>query len=215
VLSPDIDILLDENRVILNKECQYFIKCNNSSWEKADSNKTDISGSPIKNSYDMYLPIGWKVQESMPFNDLSEQDTTISHKYRGARYGFSQETQYSDSLEKYIYSYYDRRENQNNQKIYGYSEIETISPVLFTNYISNTEFQSTSGWRGVAWGNSSNSGLPEEKCAEVSTIFAKLEDTSLIEGITTLTDGSVGTDGFKDYKPYLKCKFPKWSLTDY
>lgn len=68
---------------------------------------------------------------------------SISSDYRGERTVKKERTKYESSIDKYVSIY----EDSSGNEIYGFTETEYISPTLITNFITNSEyFTTTEGW---------------------------------------------------------------------
>jgi hypothetical protein len=91
------------------------------------------------------LPIGFATTTYLEYGN--GMATTLSSKYRGRRYGFSQQAKYIPVLDRYVQLY-----KKGSQEYYGYEHAEYKSPALTQNMISNSTFESTSGWTGTKSG---------------------------------------------------------------
>lgn len=106
IYVKDLDTLVaDENRVITNANCQYYIECKDSQY--------------YENKSGFWLPMG------IDTTTVSEDNvsTMVSIAYRGERYGFSMKTVYNPVLERYLNCY-------NGGAQYGYADTEYCSPIL-------------------------------------------------------------------------------------
>ena len=116
------ELTKDDNRLITNKNCQYFI--DNPEYGKA----TEPNG--------FYLPNG--------LNTTTVENEIVSGDYRAKRYGFAQESIFVPVLNRYVNVY-----KKDGKEYYGYLNTNYVSPTLVQNYISNTQFKNTSGWTGT------------------------------------------------------------------
>lgn len=181
-----------ENRVLQNKDCQYFIDLPNGGYSKkycaealrghGFSLPQDLSGSWTINH--VVSPVG---------------DQTVSTLYRGARYGYAQKAEYLPQLERYVNAYKkiigkDKEGKPIFEDWYGYQENEYVSPEFVINCITNPKFESTSGW--IA-GKESGTKLPsvenvlgqfvEEKSTKKFLSFAESLGSKTVE-ISGLTN---------------------------
>jgi hypothetical protein len=137
---------------------------------------------------------------------VTEKNTTgvtLSSLYRGKRYGFAQQSIYVPVLNKYVKLY-----DKNGTEYYGYEHTEYKSPALTQNIISNTAFDSTSGWTGTH----NSEGKEKAKIENVFGYF-DLENKRFIDSIEELKSGKfmeLDADGKpkRNYKAYLKITFP-------
>ena len=97
----------------------------------------------------------------------------------------------------------------NNGQYYGYEKIKYVSSALINNLISNTAFESTSGWTGATLARNG------EK-AKVENVFGRFAEvakedgsrvTEFIDATTDLVNG-VSNKYIDDYKAYLRLDFP-------
>lgn len=174
----------DENRYIKNDDCQYYID-----YEDPNSNY-DVTIA----SLGLFLPKGFKTAT------VDEDDygygVTLSSKYRGKRYGFSQQSRYIPVLDRYVNLYTD----SNETPIYGYQHVEYKSPAFTQNMISNSSFDSTSGWTGTHNGEGTNK-------ATVENVYGRFVENDFVDSIADLQNGSF-EDNINNYKAYLKITFP-------
>lgn len=202
VLDNNKEIFLDEKQIILNENCQYFIEYEEHQYTVEDED------------YSFYLPSGWQVMGQEYFPDVVKDDTTISYKYRGARYGYAQQSTYLPKLNKYVNIYeHDLIKEENGEtntitkQYYGYSDTEYNSPTLLTNYISNTEFKNTSGWKGVYY-SFEDCETPEvdDTRAVVETAFGRFDNQNVfVSVIDSLNAGEGVPEGSS---AYIKLSFP-------
>lgn len=182
----------DENRVILEKNCQYYIKY------------LDPSSYSSKNEkYGFDLPANFVIQEQNDEIEFDyEGDTTISSWHRGARYGFSQKTVFEPKLERYVNLYM-----KGEEEYRGYSESKFTSPELVQNLISNTTFKSSSGWTGAYYGGKLTGTVQEkkDKKAAVRNVFGRFVGDKFTEATTELEAGNFHSGS---YDSYMKLYFP-------
>ena len=181
------DVSVGENNVINVDNCQYLLK--NPVYKKEES---------------FSLPLNCAM--SMDFGE----DTFISNKYRGARYVFTQESEYIPILDKYCQKFI-----RNNVEYYGYLESEYISPVLVQNVISNADFKTsvnqagTSGWVGTYHGTLNNQ--KETYGVKVESVLGEFQTNGGKTEFHSITDdfSDYSYDANKNYTPYLKIQVPK------
>lgn len=144
------------------------------------------------------LPIGFATTTYVEYENGTA--TTLSSKYRGRRYGFSQQAEYIPILDRYVQLY-----KKGNQEYYGYEHAEYKSPALTQNMISNSTFESTSGWTGTK-----NDGSGEK--AKVEAVYGYFNDSTFTNAIDELKNGtfnpkSEDNPNGNDYKTFLKFVF--------
>ena len=89
-----------------------------------------------------YLISGVTYQEGLNSPNFATS-MTISPKYRGKRLVRKQEAEYDNTVDKYVKVYKDA----SNNRVYGYTESEYVSPVSVRSYITNAkDYDSTNGW---------------------------------------------------------------------
>lgn len=175
-----------ENRVLTNKNCQYYIDLPNLQYIKSDLE-----------SYQFTLPQSkegkWYFNAVSAPSDLTsnKRDYTVSALYRGARYGYAQQAKYIKELERYVNIYKDN----DNIEWYGYEENEYVSPEFVINYITNPKFESTSGW--VA--GSFDKEIKSPKIEAVLGAFSDKKFVSFVDGL-----GKENTLDIDKLSPYLK-----------
>ena len=189
IILPDY-IETNEDNVIINKDCQYFIEY-------------DPEHYIVENEeYGFILPTGWCVRDQGDV-ETDDKDTTVSYKYRGNRFGYAQQAVYLSKLDRYVNKY----THDTYGNIYGYIDNEYVSPILMTNLISNTEFKNTSGWKGV--GYTSESTLSKKPTAEnkpiVENVYGRFNGNSFISAMTDLTNGQFSDE--QTYEAYMKLDF--------
>ena len=126
ILDSDLDV----DGVIRKTEDStcWFELVNNSELERYDD--SDDSDSLFKG---MWFPKGWNIKQAK---------TT---KYKAERKVYTQLSYYNPVLNRYVW-----RGNIWNTYYATYSETEYVTPNLVNNYVSNSAFSSTSGWKGSA-----------------------------------------------------------------
>ena len=196
----DLDsITTDENRIINNKDCQFYIDFSNP--------ESDYKS---ENEYGFCLPNGFIVSSaSETIGDTNESTTVVlSGKYRGNRYGFSQQAKYISVLDKYVYLYNKKdangdyvQENESNKIYYGYENVKYCSPALATNLISGSNFESLSGWTGTRKeGGTGNKAIVENK-------FGRFESSKFIDSLEEIKSGNFDANNTSN-KSYLSLQFP-------
>ena len=124
-ISDESALMVDDERVITNKDLQYF--CIINSWD-------DSQGA----AYGISVPSGWSLAST-------ESGGPISSKYRGARYVFSPDTKYIPVLHQYATEY------GGSPICYGYTTTDYIAPNFIESWVTNgSDFKSTAGWVAAA-----------------------------------------------------------------
>ena len=119
------DITTDKEGKINNTNCQYYIDL-----ESPENDYYKVENTPF------FLP----------------KDFSLYYKNRGylytdaraERYGFAHQTEYIPKLDRYVYKY-----TKDNEPRYGYYDSEYYSPALIQSIVTNSRFDSTSGWTGT------------------------------------------------------------------
>lgn len=186
----------DKNdRTITNSDCQYYID----EIEESEYEQDKETG--------YWLPREVTVTSYNESEDSNAPPVNLSYLYRGKRYGFAQKTQYIPVLDKYVNIY-----SKDGVKKYGYLKTEYKSPALTQNIISNTSFESTSGWTGTHMRTKEEEGegevknTPKAKIENVYGYFKTEENSTVFH--SALDD--LGAGSFNDengYLPYLKVTF--------
>lgn len=173
-----------ENRLLTNKDCQYFIDLPTGSEYPTQAD----------NEYGFYLPSSsnW----SFHYIHTPKDDTTVSNKYRGGRYGYSQQAIYLPELERYVNKYI-RNTPNGVEDWYGYEEVEYHSPETIVNHITNPKFDSTSGW--IAGKQKTAKEKPE-----VESLLGSFENDKFISFVDALGSQSVDLDNMS---AFLKVTF--------
>ena len=186
---------IDEEGNIDNPNCQYYYVVNQP-YDGQDGYKQD----PTYEQF--YFPAKWSL------GTPPTGDTDISQKYRGKRYGFAQNTTYVSLLDRYCSEYKDA----SGIEYYGYVDNEYNSPIIIENFITNDEFNGTSGWNGTF--DALNSTLRDP--AKIEVAYGKFEQKTLPSGASLTGFESVvhklehGTfDPDAKYPSYLKIVFPE------
>ena len=122
------DVLeFDVNRNITNKDCQYFVDCNDP-----------------KNDYPVVSTDGYCVPQGFAITTMKEDvsddaGVSLSIKCRGKRYGFSQQSKYFPNINKYAKKYYDKEDtNSPKEEIFCCETTEYCSPIILQNILSGT-----------------------------------------------------------------------------
>lgn len=194
-------IVTNEDNIILNKDSQYYIECEPQDY-------IDESVDNTSKSYGFVLPVGWCTQEQ---GNLGE-DSTVSSKYRGNRFGYAQQAVYLPKLDRYVNKYSHsnyKNTDGSSQLIYGYSENEYISPVLITNLISNSDFKNSSGWKGIAYyekeGAFSGTKPDSSNKPTVENVYGRFQSGDFISAMDELNRGQFSAA--TTYTPYMKLDF--------
>ena len=156
------DVELDDERIIINKDCQYYI--DNVSYE-------------AQSDYGISIPAFTTIKGISP--------------YRGKRIVFSATMQYNSLLDTYATAYDVLDSEGHYQSCWGLEKTDIVVPKLLTDYISNShDFKSTSGWRAVMPAGSAEGSTPgtvtQNTCQETVSLDNTLLD-ALLKGETNLT----------------------------
>lgn len=215
IVLPSDYIETNEENVIINKDCQYFIECGPDDWCDANVYEEALPDKELRELYGFILPKGWKVQDQGSATE-GDKDTTVSYKYRGNRFGYAQQAVYLPKLDRYVnkynHVYEDEEGEEQTEAVYGYVDNEYVSPVLMTNLISNTEFKNTSGWKGVAYGNLEE-GQEKPKSEDkpsVENVYGTIEGT-FVPAMDDLSAGQLKDPD--EYAAYMKLTFPETDNT--
>lgn len=181
-------VLMDEDGVIIEENCQYYIEYLNTSSYLAP----DVT-------YGFSLPDGFSIILKNP--SVENTDTTISSWYKGARYNFSQKSDYEPKLKRYVNIY-----SKDGEEYRGYSKTEIISPEFIENCVSNPDFKATSGWIG-SWKLNPSGTSKKEKSVVVESAYGRFKGKEFISAVDDL--GKVDSNK-KPYthSSYLKVTFP-------
>lgn len=171
-IYSEAEINKDSDRIIKNKNCQYYI--DNVSYSITNDSK----------KYNLYCPT----------SILTATSFKISEKYRGRRYVFSQKTVYSKALQRYVSEFIDGDGN----KVYHYTSTEYISPNIVQNYITNSTFETSTGWQGQYL--ICDEGYKQKKSTYGATVANKTDPdiySAILSGETV-----------NQYKTFLHLHFP-------
>ena len=178
----------NEDRVITEKNCQYYIE-----YLDPDSYSSRVE------DYNFDLPSGFTlVLQSGGVDNTA--DTTISTWHRGARYVFSQESIYEPKLKRYV-----TKHKKDNEEYRSYTSSEYISPELVPNIITNTDFKSSSGWTGTHF---STKGSDK---ATTEAVYGRFSGNSFISAIDDLSNGDTYDAQYANHKAYMKLVMPAGS----
>jgi hypothetical protein len=122
--------LIDDNRVIKEKNCQYYLEFEESDYKQDESYKP------------YFIPKGMKLYSTSGGID-NDTDTTVSTWYRGLRYGFAPQSEYISKFNRYVQKF---KHAISGEDYYGYVHTEYHSPELTENLLTNCNFEGTSGW---------------------------------------------------------------------
>lgn len=176
IYLDDADIKTDVERNIINENCQYY-----------SDNLTYIEDT--ENGY--WLPNGLEVLKT----EEDGVESILSTKYRGKRYGFAQQAVYLPVLERYVNVF-----DKNGEVYYGYEHAEYVSPALTQNLISNSTFESTSGWTGTKINEDGSKPKIEAVCG-------RFENKQFISVIEDIKNGKFSSAN--SYKTYLQVEWPE------
>lgn len=160
------NISRDENRNILTKNCQFFIKLDPTDYSQQKEEK-----------YGFYLPPNVELLATSN-NYLNDEDSTISSWYRARKYSFSIQAEYLPGLKKTVnlytgpeYKYQDSEGEHISNEYYGYQEAKYVSPIVVSNVLSNSDFNNgRDGWFVGTTYSSSTYQAPE-----AAAVFGKFE----------------------------------------
>lgn len=113
---------------------------------------------------------------------------------RARRTVYTQPSYYNPTLEKVVSEY-----KVDGKTVYGFTDIEYVSPILIQNVVSNNTFSSTAGWRGRYYTTDKekyNNGAKYNVTIEAKTSPDVLE---VLKG---------NEDQADVYTPYLNCSVP-------
>lgn len=170
----------NSDRIIQNKNCQYYI----------DGVTYSLPTGGNLQTYGLQLP---------NFLDGIGFDATVSYDYCGERYVFSQKTSFNSVLNKYVNEYID-----GTTTWHEYSETEYEAPVLIKNLITNTDFKSTTGWTGQYLTTLGPDGKPVNG-NKVKDLGATRDVATNPDMLESLISGNY--DENQEYTPYLKASF--------
>ena len=159
---------IDEQRIILNKDCQYYIELSPEHY------KEEKEIDELEENYGFYLPEGVVVNKKKEASGLL---SVISTLYRGARYGYAQKVKYVPLLDRYCQLY---KNKEDNALYYGYVDNTYVSPTFITNLVSNTEFSNTAGWIGAT-------KKQGHKKAQIENVFGQFYDDTFISSNDIIT----------------------------
>lgn len=127
IYVSDRSILIkDDERIITNKNCQYYI--DNVNYNDGTTQ-----------TYNLPIP-----------NFCNTTGVVISNDYRGARYVWAPDMRFNKIIGQYVSIYTDGSNNQ----YYGYLDTEFTAPNMISNWVTNpSAFKSTSGWYTGTIGN--------------------------------------------------------------
>lgn len=182
-------VLMDEDGVIIEENCQYYIEYLNASSYLAPDE-----------TYGFSLPEEFSI--ILKSSSVENTDTTISSWYKGARYNFSQKSEYEPKLKRYVNIY-----SKDGEEYRGYSKTEIVSPEFVENYVSNPDFKATSGWIG-SWKLDSGGTSDGEKGVIVESAYGRFEEKDFISAVDDLGKVDSSTNEPYTHSSYLKVTFP-------
>lgn len=135
--SPDYSNFdVGSDRVIRNTECQYYID--------------NIIYNSIQDSAGIDGPNGWATTYPEEGNNSS-----ISIKFRGKRYVYSEVSDFHVGLNQYL-TRYSVEVDGNEHEAYKYIKTNYIVPTIIQNYITGADFATVSGWKGSKFNDDSH-----------------------------------------------------------
>lgn len=196
IYVPELDkITRDEERYITNENCQYYIDDYGIKYTINGEQKVQqLNYKTDADSYGFYLPAAMSVTETAEYIADTTETTQVvlSGRYRGKRYGYSQQAKYIPALDRYAQLY----KGADGKTYYGYESVEYRSPALIQNLVSGSTFESTSGWTGTKLGGT-------EK-ATVENVFGYFDRGNFISAESQITSGIF--DASKN-KAFMKLAF--------
>lgn len=184
----------NEDRVITEKDCQYYIE-----YLDPEAYTAEVS------TYGFKLPTGFTlVLQEGGVEDTS--DTTISTWHRGARYSFSQQTVYEPKLKRYVTKHNGpayTEDGETKTEYRSYTSSEYISPELVQNIITNTDFKVSSGWTGTHFSTKNS------KKASTKAVYGRFKDGEFISAITDLSDNATYEQEYTNHLAYMRLEMPK------
>ena len=178
-IYPITGLTKDKEGYINTKNCQYYIEYD----DPSNDYTFEI------NSYGFILPKG--------FNITTVENETICTNYRGKRFGFTPQSKYIPVLDRYVNLY---KKDNSNVVYYGYENSEYKSPALTQNLISNSTFESSSGWVGTKKENNGDK-------AKIESVQGYFDNNgNFINALDELKNGTFDPK-IKTYKAYLKLNF--------
>ena len=184
-LDDFINITTDKEGKINNTDCQYYIDFEPTEYSIAkDANNDDVPP--------YYLPNGFQL--------FSKNSGYLYTDARAERYGFAHQTVYIPKLDRYVYKY-----TKDNEPRYGYYDSEYWSPALIQSIITNSRFDSTSGWTGT---RSAADGVK----AIVRNVYGYFDSSNkFIDSADELLKGTFKPEN-KELAAYLEIKLDTNSL---
>lgn len=190
-------ITKDDNRLITNADCQYYI--DNPTYYEPKENDSDYNDYATARAYGFVLPVD--LNTTTVEETENSTGVTLSGEYRAKRYGFTQKSVFSPVLNRYIniYKRIDSNGKVVDEEYYGYLNTEYKSPVLTQNILSNTEFTSTTGWIGTK----EQGG----KLATTENVVFRLNEKGERTDIKLIDDLSTTDINKHQYASYMKLTF--------
>ena len=185
----------DDNRKINEKDCQYYIDFENpeTAYQTEDT------------TYALSIPENFSI---VTLVEAEKTDSTLSSWYRGARYGFAQQSVYVPALKKYCNKFTTDGEDwtySGANSYLGFVESEYRSPSLIQNCITNYNFEGSSGWRVSSDDNTSS--LTEK--AQVESCYGRFVEVAGAKKFKTIAEDFIDGE-YADsisYIPYMKLGF--------
>lgn len=196
IYVPELDkITRDEERYITNENCQYYIDdCGFKYTLNSEEKVQQLNYATEEDAYGFYLPNAMSVIEVAEYIGDTTQtaQAVLSGRYRGKRYGYSQQAKYIPALDRYAKLY----KGADGKTYYGYENVEYRSPALIQNLVSGSTFESTSGWTGTK--------LSGTEKATAENVFGYLDRGNFVSAESQITSGVF--DASKN-KAFMKLSF--------
>ena len=191
------NVKVDENRIITEANCQYYI---------------DINPSLYQSSGEFYLPPGIQVINKSGISE--DEDATISTWFKGERYGYAINTAYVPLLNTYCgrYGLY----SQTGPEYYGYLNSEYTSPTFVQNVITNSEFKGSTGWVGTYCGKTTAGATPNNRSkigAKIDCLYGRFNANNIFTSAQDDLKNKTYNDD-TEYQAYLKVVFQPETNTD-
>lgn len=195
------NVKLTEDYIIDNDNCQYYIDIPKPLDDNEDTKKyRKVTYSGV----DYFLPQDFNIVSK----NIADDDSTISHKYKGKRYGFSQQVEYVQALDTYAKKFV-----KDNIDYYGYLESDFRSPVFTEDIITNRDFKGITGWIPAYKGS-----MPDAKAIKAPTVdpvYGRFVSNNFISATDELANGTFGTNkNDNPYHSYLRIDFKEDSAAE-
>lgn len=203
-IKEDENYITNENRIIENDNCQYFMEFNPSQYTDTDK----------ENGY--FIPEGFGLTTEKENKDVG---VTISENYRGRRYVFTHQSKYIPQLGRYVNEYRKQTKNNGTTNIdndtvyYGYSETQYISPNFVLDVITNGNCESIAGWTGTRIGTKKdNEVTPSGQKASVECVVGSFEGENQKKFVEFSGEDVVSSSSIKNSTSWIRMDFSKGGI---